>query len=404
MINGKLKRLFIVTDSFFPHDYSTAWFINRIAARLSQDFEVHVITATSSENTNPKDFDISRVNVHRVGVSNKYSYSIPLRLIASLRVATSLAKELKTNITAGDLVFVTTNPPMLPSAILKVCFEARVPCVLNVQDLYPDALAAARFLSRSGLPFKYLEWKSTRELKMFTVITADGRDALEVIDRRLGSTKVPLFFTPHWADTDAISPMNKSKSTMIQSLGWQNEFVIQLTGNLGRLQDNEIAFRLLKHFHGVNGIKWILSERLLTAIRPSDSEWVIKNPDIKLVPFQKREQMSDLLAASDLHMILMRRGTFGVSSTSRVYNILASARPVLAAAEPNSELEQVIRETNSGMVVDPANLEALITAIVELRVTPNKLEQWANNGLKSAIDKFNEGNCIEKYNDIIMSL
>jgi colanic acid biosynthesis glycosyl transferase WcaI len=85
--------------------------------------------------------------------------------------------------------------------------------------------------------------------------------------------------------------------------------------------------------------------------------------NVTLLPPCAREDLSMYLAACDLAVIAFLPGMAGVSVPSRLYNILASGRPVLAVAEPQSELSLVIREEEIGWTVPPAEPESVATAI-----------------------------------------
>ena len=53
----------------------------------------------------------------------------------------------------------------------------------------------------------------------------------------------------------------------------------------------------------------------------------------------------------------------GVSVPSRLYNVLASGRPVLAVADPASEPARVVTEAGVGWVVRPGDPWALAAAV-----------------------------------------
>jgi len=74
---------------------------------------------------------------------------------------------------------------------------------------------------------------------------------------------------------------------------------------------------------------------------------------VTVLPACERADLSMHLAACDLAVIAFLPGMAGVSVPSRLYNVLASGRPVLAAAEAGSELSMVIHEEQVGWTVPP---------------------------------------------------
>jgi glycosyltransferase involved in cell wall biosynthesis len=85
--------------------------------------------------------------------------------------------------------------------------------------------------------------------------------------------------------------------------------------------------------------------------------------NVTLLPPCAREELSAHLAACDLAVIAFLPGMAGVSVPSRLYNVLASGRPLLAVADPESELSLVIREEGAGWTVPPGEPEGIATAI-----------------------------------------
>ncbi len=83
--------------------------------------------------------------------------------------------------------------------------------------------------------------------------------------------------------------------------------------------------------------------------------------------YQPRELLADSLSAADVHVVGLARGLSGYVVPSRLYGVLAVGRPVLAAAEPDSETAQVIEEVGAGVVV-PAGRPELLARAIRARV------------------------------------
>src|SRR5207253_8495264 len=89
--------------------------------------------------------------------------------------------------------------------------------------------------------------------------------------------------------------------------------------------------------------------------------------NVTLLPPVAREELSASLNAADLAVVAMRGGMSGISVPSRLYNILAAGRPVIAIADDDSEIAMVVREEEIGWVVPPGDLAAFIGAIEDAR-------------------------------------
>src|SRR5207248_6053095 len=62
---------------------------------------------------------------------------------------------------------------------------------------------------------------------------------------------------------------------------------------------------------------------------------------VKVLPFEKMENVRHVLAAADLHVVTVRKGLEGVVVPSKLYPILAAGRPVLALASRKSDVARV---------------------------------------------------------------
>jgi glycosyltransferase involved in cell wall biosynthesis len=84
------------------------------------------------------------------------------------------------------------------------------------------------------------------------------------------------------------------------------------------------------------------------------------------LPFQPRELMDQSYATADVSLVSLKRGLAGVIVPSKVYNILASGRPCIAAVEHDCEVADIIQRHECGFVVPPGDAAALRARILEL--------------------------------------
>ena len=75
--------------------------------------------------------------------------------------------------------------------------------------------------------------------------------------------------------------------------------------------------------------------------------------NVRFLPFQPRERLPLLRAASDVQVALYEKGSARFSMPSKVYEIMASGRPVLASADADSDLWRLVRDVRCGICVEP---------------------------------------------------
>jgi colanic acid biosynthesis glycosyl transferase WcaI len=87
-------------------------------------------------------------------------------------------------------------------------------------------------------------------------------------------------------------------------------------------------------------------------------------PNVRLLPLQPAERLSELLATADIHLLPQRADAADLVMPSKLTGMLASARPVVATAHLGTEVAEVVAQC--GLVVPPEDAAALADAIVRL--------------------------------------
>lgn len=85
---------------------------------------------------------------------------------------------------------------------------------------------------------------------------------------------------------------------------------------------------------------------------------------VYFLDLQPLERLSDLLGLADIHLLPQRADAADLVMPSKLTGMLASGRPVIATAHPQTELAEVVAQC--GVVVPPEDPTALAAAIVAL--------------------------------------
>ena len=123
----------------------------------------------------------------------------------------------------------------------------------------------------------------------------------------------------------------------------------------------------------------------------------LKVQNLTLLPYQDRHDLSDVLNACDVALIAMIPGMSGVSVPSRMYNIMASGKPVVALIDEGSELEQTISEEDVGWRVPPGRPDLLAATILEAIDQPDLVQAKGNRARKLAENRYTYANALESY-------
>lgn len=261
-------------------------------------------------------------------------------------------------------VVIGTNPALeifLPFQILGVLRRRRR--IYCVQDLYPEAgIKLGIFRSRAII----------RLVKMIEDRCLFGSDYVRVLSenfahsmraRGMPDDRLALIFD--WIDSDFIQPQPRDNA-FSREWGLDRHFVVQYAGNIGLSQGLESVIEAARMLADEPAIRFAFvgdgaaKERLQNASAAS----ALRN--ISFIPFQPRNRLPEVLASADVATVILKRGLSSDSVPSKLYSILAAARPVIASVDRESDTWRLINRANCGLCVAPESPRALSEAILAL--------------------------------------
>jgi colanic acid biosynthesis glycosyl transferase WcaI len=292
-------------------------------------------------------------------------------------------------------VILSASPPLplcMAAWILKRIW--RVPWVLRVEDLYPESAVVAGVL-RNRLAIRFfnaMERFFYREASHISLISEGFRRNLQ----NKGVLPEKLSVIPVWADPNEIRPLPKENSFR-KAHGLENQFVIMYAGNLGQtsaLEDILAAASLLQEEPDVQFVivgQGIKKEALLVYAQEQGLD------NVTFLPFQPREAYPQMMAAADVGLVTLNQDSSRTSMPSKTFSIMASERPVLAVTPPESEVAQLIQETQCGLNVPAGQPQRLAETILELRDDREYLQQMGRIGRETLIQNFSRNRCVNLY-------
>jgi glycosyltransferase involved in cell wall biosynthesis len=162
----------------------------------------------------------------------------------------------------------------------------------------------------------------------------------------------------NWIDAEEIVPQQQDNA-WAREHGLVDGFTVMHAGNVGLLQDIETfvdAAPLVPEARfvivGEGANKQALVER--AAAQGSDN--------VVFLPRQPREALGSLLASADAHVVSLMPGLAGLMEPSKLYGILAAARPVLGGMEQGSETFEVIERSDCGVISTPGDPQSFAAA------------------------------------------
>jgi putative colanic acid biosynthesis glycosyltransferase WcaI len=118
--------------------------------------------------------------------------------------------------------------------------------------------------------------------------------------------------------------------------------------------------------------------------------------NVSFIPYQPRESLPLVYATGDLGLVSLKRGLAGCIVPSKLYTVLASGRPVLAAVEDASETAAIVRQRHCGRVVPAGDGRALAQAIRELADDPATRRALGSRAREAAL-QYSRGRQVAAY-------
>ena len=382
--------IWVVTELYYPEQTSTGHYLTGIAEGLAREFEVSAIcsqpTYSKAGTRAPREETHNGVRILRAWTPTFDRRSLLRRVLSAALIATSLFFRTTRAIRRGDVVLVVTNPPMLP---FVVSFATRIRgarCILLVHDVYPDVLAATGLTRKGSLIFRLVAAANRRLFRCMKAIIALGEDMKRLLESRAGG--VPVVVIPNWGDTDSIVPLPREAD---------DAFVIQYSGNMGRTHDLELLIAAAERLRDRPSFRFVLIGS------GAKRDWVERTvqerglTNVALPSPAERTNLNEQLAACDVATIAFIRGMAGISVPSRMYNVLASGRPMLVAADRDSELATVVREERVGIAVEPGDVDGFVRAIETLASDSALRGELAARARQLVLERYTYDTVREQY-------
>ena len=111
--------------------------------------------------------------------------------------------------------------------------------------------------------------------------------------------------------------------------------------------------------------------------------------------------MPEIYATSDLCLVTLAARTGSDAVPSKVYRIMACARPVLVSADVDSDLAVLVSGTRSGMVVPPESPAAMADAIRRAMRDPSAGAAMGLAGRAHVLEHYGRRSVSARYDALV---
>ncbi len=298
----------------------------------------------------------------------------------------------------ADAVIAMSPPLTLGLTGRIVATARRAPLVFNIQDVFPDAaIETGAITNRSIIAVaRWLERVSYRCSDAVTVLSSDlGDNVRAKLPERLAGRVHEI---PNFVDTDVIVPMDRLTQYRSE-LGLGDGPVVLYGGNVGFSQSLELVLRAAE---ALPRAQFLINGD--GAARSSLEAAATHLPNVTFRGYLPPEQLSELLATGDIHVVPLKAGLGRVSVPSKTYSIMAAGRPVVAAVDPGTAVPRILDESGGGVAVPPDDAEAFVEALASMLSDLEAAAAMGRRGREWAVANASPAAVGEAYRDLLGSV
>jgi glycosyltransferase involved in cell wall biosynthesis len=370
-------RLLVVNQYYWPGIEATAHLLTELCEALTDEYEIRVLTgALHGHGVLPRREVRNGVEIVRVPSTAFERARLGLR---ALNYATYIGSSLLHGLTGPrpDLVLTMTDPPMVGDIGLVIAKRAGSPLLVISEDVFPEiATQLGRLDNR--LLVATLRKMIGLYLRRADRVVAIGNTMRQRLEEK-GAPADRIRVIPNWVDTEAISPqpLDNPWSRFHRLPG---NFVVMHSGNIGHAQNLETLVRATTFLRDLEDFRVVLiggGARYAHLLQLAERLGAKK---MRSLPYQSRDVLSQSLSSAHLHFVGLAEGLAGFVVPSRLYGIMAAGRPVLVAADAESETAQVVERVGCGIVIPPSRPELVAEVIRDAYEGRHDLDEMGARG------------------------
>jgi colanic acid biosynthesis glycosyl transferase WcaI len=299
-----------------------------------------------------------------------------------------------------DLVFCTNGSFFSGVTGDLIARRRKIPLIYNVQDLYPEVPIRAGQLTnqRAISALEAVERYMYRRAAHISVITPSFVE--NILEK--GVDRAKLSVIPNFVDTDFIRPLPRMND-FSRRYGLDDKFVVSHAGNIGYVYDLESLLVAARSLAARKLVALIVGDGVAKqSVVTRATELGAVN--VMFLPFQPHELVPLIRATSDVQVSLYKREASSFSMPSKVYEVMASGRPLLASADRDSDVRSLVEATGCGISVDPEDPDALASALIQLQDDDELRDRMGQAGRRTAEAEYSKDATVSRYEELFERL
>jgi colanic acid biosynthesis glycosyl transferase WcaI len=338
-------KVILLNQCFWPDVVSTAQHLTDLAAGLvERGHEVTVIAGRRGYDDANLRFprrerwngiDIIRLPTLNLGKASRWRRALNFAgfsVACAFRLAITRRK---------DAVVALTSPPLISwlASLFTRLKGGRM--IFWAMDLNPDEAIAAGWLKADSVVAKLLSalLKSSMQHAQ-KIIVLDRFTKQRIIDKGIRENKIEIIAP--WSHDDAVRFEGEGREAFRRRHNLSEKFVVMYAGNHSPCHPLDTLLEAAKKLSVRDDIAFCFVGGGSEFKRVEEFARTNQLKNIRCLPYQPQSELSAVLSAPDLHVVVMGEGYQGIVHPCKIYNILTVGLPFLYVGPTESHVSEII--------------------------------------------------------------
>lgn len=340
-----------------------------------------------------------RIRVHRLPVPRGLRASLFNRLKTYGWFAWS-AYRFGRHLPTPDVVMATIQPLFGGVAALRLARRWKRPFLLEVRDLWPDALVVKKAIARwQAAPLHALARSLYTGANRVVALTPGLK--IELLKKGIPRDRLDVF--PNGYNESAFQLEPGTREQTRKTWGWADQFTAVYAGSLTEVTAVETLVRAGAFLRSRPDIRLDLFGYGQSKPKAMALAKELKLEHVHFHDSVPKTQIPTILAGADAAlMALFRSPLIHIYFENKFIDYMGSRLPILASME--GVQADLIRKAGAGVVVPTFDSEALARAIADAADHPERCREMGAAGYQCISAKLDQSIILDRYADVLEAL
>lgn len=396
---------------YMPEITASTHLINDLEkALVDNDFQIDCITPTPSRGLDQDTIDKykgiryeekyeGKIRVHRFKLLSENSVVIK-RMFRYLLLNIKQYRTAK-HLSNCDVILAGSTPPTQGIVATLLGKKLNLPIVYIVQDIFPDSLVSTGISSEKSLLFKIgklIEKYTYKHADRIIVICDEFKHNL--IEKGVLPEKIRVIY--NWINASEVTPISRNNNKLFEEYNLnKNNFFVTYAGNMGKAQDIDTIINVAKIMQEYKDIKFVLFGSGDGKKYYEDLIKIEKINNITILPIQSQSRVSEVYSLGNISIVSCKKGVGKTALPSKTWSIMATATAIVTNFDKDSELNNIINNSKSGISCESGNVMEIKQAILKLYNNRALCNEMGNNGREYIKRNLDSNICTKKYIQVL---